>query len=365
MIALALVERGRFSKDEREKDLAGDRARHESMDKDKETTNVVQDKPDADEEKQRRNMEKLRSELGSFICAALDNPRVIEIMVNPSDGYIFLDYVKSKMKPTGRKVSGNRLKAALGTIAAMLDTKINALCPSIEGELPLDGSRVTGTIPPISEGPGLCIRKHTSIVVPLSCYVEEERISEEHAGQLRKAIENKKNILVAGGTGSGKTTFVNALLDVLNDLSPDDRLVVLQDTLELKYSQDNVYALRTDKKSETTMQSLVKISLRLRPDRIIVGEVRGGEALDLLKSWNTGHPGGISTLHANDAGSALIRLEQLTSEVSVSPMKELIGEAVDIVVFLQRQDEKGPVVREVMEVKGVNVKSGVYDCELY
>jgi type IV secretion system protein VirB11 len=326
------------------------------------TTNHQQD---ADEEKQRRNIEKLRNELGAFICAALDNPNVIEIMVNPPEGYIYLDYVKSKMRHTGEKIATSRLKAALGTIAAMLDTKINALCPSIEGELPLDGSRVTGTIFPISEGPGLCIRKHTSIVVPLSCYVEEERISEEHAARLRAAVENRKNILIAGGTGSGKTTFVNALLDVLNDLNPDDRLVVLQDTLELKYGQENVYSLRTDKKSETTMQSLVKISLRLRPDRIIVGEVRGGEALDLLKSWNTGHPGGISTLHSNDALSALIRLEQLTSEVSVSPMKELIGEAVDIVVFLQRQADKGPVVTEVLEVKGVDVKNGVYDCEFH
>ena len=199
----------------------------------------------------------------------------------------------------------------------------------------------------------------------MNCYVEEERISKEHAACLKEAVENRKNILIAGGTGSGKTPFVNALLDVLNDMSPEDRLVVLQDTLELKCAQDNVYSLRTDKKSETTMQSLVKISLRLRPDRIIVGEVRGGEALDLLKSWNTGHPGGISTLHANGAESALIRLEQLTSEVSVSPMKELIAEAVDVVVFLQRQAEKGPVVTEVLEVKGVDVKSGIYNCEFY
>jgi type IV secretion system protein VirB11 len=176
-------------------------------------------------------------------------------------------------------------------------------------------------------------------------------------------VETKKNILIAGGTGSGKTTFTNALLDVLNDLDPEERLVVLEDTLELQYSLEDVYSLRTDEKSETTMQHLVKISLRLRPDRIIVGEVRGGEALDLLKSWNTGHPGGICTLHANSAESALIRLEQLVSEVSVTPMKELIGEAVDVVVFLKRRTGIGPVVSEVLEVKGVDVKSGVYHCD--
>jgi type IV secretion system protein VirB11 len=250
--------------------------------------------------------------------------------------------------------------AALGTIAAMLDTRINAVFPILEGELPLDGSRVEGTVPPVSAGPALTIRKHSSAVFPLSRYVEEGRLTEEWDAYLREAVEGRKNILIAGGTGSGKTTFANALLDVMNELSPTDRLIVLEDTPELRYSLENVYSLRTDEKSGVTMQRLVKTSLRLRPDRIIVGEVRGKEALDLLKSWNTGHPGGISTLHANSATSALIRLEQLISEASVSPMKELIGEAVDIVIFLKRRARKGPVVTEILEVKGVD--AGVYEC---
>ncbi|MCL2009667.1 MAG: P-type conjugative transfer ATPase TrbB [Synergistaceae bacterium] len=324
---------------------------------------------EAGEERQRRNLEKLRNELGSVICSALDDSGVIEIMVNP-DGKIWLDRAGSGMEYTRSRISPNRLMAALGTIAAMLDTKINALSPILEGELPLDGSRVEGTIPPISKGPGLAIRKHSSAVFPLNRYIEEERILPEHGAYLKKAVENRKNILVAGGTGSGKTTFVNALLDVLNELNPSDRLIVLEDTVELQYNLENVYSLRTDGKSGVSMQSLVKVSLRLRPDRIVVGEVRGGEALDLLKSWNTGHPGGISTLHANSAESALIRLEQLVSEASVSPMKELIGEAVDVVVFLKRQARKGskthgPVVTEILEVKGVDVKSGVYKCEFH
>jgi type IV secretion system protein VirB11 len=291
----------------------------------------------------------------------LDDPAVIEIMVNP-DGKIWLDCAGTGMKRTGKKIAPSRLTAALGTIAAMLDTKINASCPILEGELPLDGSRIEGTVPPVSEGPGITIRKHSSAVFPLSRYVEEERISAERGACLREAVEARKNILVAGGTGSGKTTFINALLDAVNELSSEDRLVVLEDTPELRYSLENVYPLRTDEKSEITMQRLVKTSLRLRPDRIVMGEVRGKEALDLLKSWNTGHPGGISTLHANSAASALIRLEQLISEASVSPMKELIAEAVDVVVFLQRHAKKGPVVTEVLEVKGVDAKIGAYDC---
>ncbi|MDR2179710.1 MAG: Flp pilus assembly complex ATPase component TadA, partial [Synergistaceae bacterium] len=271
------------------------------------TAAIPDRRQDTGEEKHRRNMEKLRNELGPVICSALDDPEVIEIMVNP-DSHLRLEYAKTGIRHTGEKIASSRLMAALGTIAAMLDTKINARFPILQGELPLDGSRVAGTVPPVSQGPGLCIRKHSSVVVPLRRYIDEERISEEHAARLREAITDRKNILIAGGTGSGKTTFVNALLDVLNDLSPNDRLVVLEDTLELQYSLEDVYSLRTDEKSETTMQSLVKLSLRLRPDRIVVGEVRGGEALDLLKSWNTGHPGGICTLHANSAESALIRL---------------------------------------------------------
>jgi type IV secretion system protein VirB11 len=325
------------------------------------TTAASDRQQEADGEKQRRNLEKLRGELGPAICAALDNPDIVEIMVNP-DGKVWLDHAAQGIERTETKIAPSRRMAALGTIAAMLDTKINARSPILEGELPLDGSRVAGTVPPISKGPGFTIRKHSSAVFPLSRYVREERISEGHAACLREAVEGRKNILVAGGTGSGKTTFVNALLDLLNELAPEDRLVVLEDTLELQYSLENVYSLRTDEKSEITMQLLVKTSLRLRPDRIVVGEVRGGEALDLLKSWNTGHPGGISTLHANSATSALIRLEQLISEVSLSPMKELIGEAVDIVIFLKRRARKGPVVEEILEVKGVDAKAGVYDC---
>ncbi|MDR3230133.1 MAG: P-type conjugative transfer ATPase TrbB [Synergistaceae bacterium] len=325
---------------------------------------VTDRQQEAGEERQRRNLEKLRNELGAVICEALDDGDVIEIMVNP-DGKIWLDRARSGMEDTGEKISPSRLTAALGTIAAMLDTRINAQSPTLEGELPLDGSRVEGTVPPISKGPGLTIRKHASAVFPMSRYIDEERIAAEHAVRLREAVESRKNILIAGGTGSGKTTFANALLDIMNELSPTDRLIVLEDTLELRYSMENVYSLRTDEKSETDMRRLVRISLRLRPDRIIVGEVRGKEALDLLKSWNTGHPGGICTLHANSAPSALIRLEQLISEASVSPMKELIGEAVDVVVFLKRQAGKGPIVAEVLEVKGVDLKSGAYDCNFY
>ena len=314
----------------------------------------------ANEETLRRNMEKLRHELGSIICNALDDKEVIEIMVNP-DGYIWLDRLSYGMENTGKKISPERLLAALGTIAAMLRTELNKNSPILEGELPLDGSRVEGVIPPVVKSASMSIRKHSSAVFPIERYIEEGRISKTGWGFLRDAIETRKNILIAGGTGSGKTTFVNAILDALAQLREDDRVLILEDTVELQCKMPNVFEMRTDAKSNTTMQKLVKASLRLRPDRIIVGEVRGGEALDLLKSWNTGHPGGICTVHANSARSSLIRMEQLISEVSKTPMKDLIGEALDVVVFLKRVAQIGPIVAEIVEVSGI--QDGEYACK--
>lgn len=313
----------------------------------------------AAEETLRRNMDKLRHELGSVICNALDDREVIEIMVNP-DGCIWLDRLSIGMENTGQKILPERLLAALGTVAAMLRTELNKASPILEGELPLDGSRVEGVIPPIVRSASMSIRKHSSAVFPIERYIEEGRISQKGWSFLQDAIETRKNILISGGTGSGKTTFVNAILDALVRYREDDRVLILEDTVELQCNMPNVFQMRTDAKSNTTMQKLVRASLRLRPDRIIVGEVRGGEALDLLKSWNTGHPGGICTIHANSARSSLIRMEQLISEVSKTPMKELIGEALDVVVFLKRMAQIGPIVAEIMEVDGVS--DGDYVC---
>jgi type IV secretion system protein VirB11 len=244
----------------------------------------------------------------------------------------------------------------------MLKTEVNKFSPILEGELPLDSSRIEGVLSPVTKAATLVIRKHSSAVFSMERYVEENRIDEKSWEFLKNAITGRRNILIVGGTGSGKTTFVNAILDALARFCPNDRVVILEDTVELQCKMENVLAMRTDAQSNTTMQRLVKVSLRVRPDRIIVGEVRSGEALDLLKSWNTGHPGGICTIHVNSAVSALTRMEQLISEVSRTPMKELIGEAIDVVVFLRRIAKFGPFVTEILEVKGVNA-SGGYDYE--
>jgi type IV secretion system protein VirB11 len=310
-------------------------------------------------EQLRRLDAKLKRELGVYVVEALENPDVLEICVN-SDGHIWIEEKTKRLYDTGNEISPESLIAALGTIAAMNGTELNESNPILECRLPLDGSRVEGSVPPVTpDGPSMTIRKHASAIFPLSQYVSESRISPEAADYLREAIRDERNILVAGGTSSGKTTFVNALIKELLEIAPKDRLIVIEDTLELQCATRNKQNFVS---SETvSMQKLLKTAMRYRPDRIIIGEVRGGEALDLLKSWNTGHPGGLATVHSNNARAALLRLEQLISEVSVTPMQALIAEAIHVVVYMREFGRIGRQVTEIITVTGY--REGEYQCE--
>jgi type IV secretion system protein VirB11 len=293
---------------------------------------------------------KLRHELGFDLVQALENPEVLEVCVN-SDGRIWVEEHEKKLYDTGYDIAPENLTAALGTVAAMNGTELNERNPVLEGHFPLDGSRVAGSIPPVSpDGPSMSIRKHASAIFPLSRYAAEGRIPEREAEYLREAIREAKNILVAGGTSSGKTTFVNALIRELLEIAPGDRLIVIEDTQELQCATANKQIFVTS--GNVTTRQLLKTAMRYRPDRIVIGEVRGGEALDLLKSWNTGHPGGIATVHANSAPAALLRLEQLVSEVSVTPMRALIAEAVNVVVSMKEFGRLGRQVTEIIRVTG-------------
>ena len=302
----------------------------------------------------RRNLSKLRREMGDKIRQAMDDPTVVEVMLNP-DGTVWTDRLGKGMEYLC-DMSDVQALQMLGTIAHMLGTVINVKNPRVEGELPGDGSRVEGVIPPLVLRPSFNIRKKASSVFPLSQYVETGRAQPEDMEILRKAILTRKNILVVGGTGTGKTTFVNAIINEMKLLTPQHRLVILEDTAELQCTMDNYVAMRSN--DEVSMQDLLKITMRQRPDRIIVGEVRGKEALDMVKAWNTGHPGGVCTVHANDARAGLLRIEQLISEVSETPMRELIGEAIDVVAFLVRDPKIGPKLAELIAVDGV--KNGEY-----
>jgi type IV secretion system protein VirB11 len=293
---------------------------------------------------------KLRRELGAQIEEALENKDVLEICVN-SDGHIWIEEIGKELLDTENRIEPENLLAALGTIAAMNGKELNESNSVLEGKLPLDGSRVVGTIPPTSpDGPSMSIRKHASAIFPLSQYIEEKRITENAAEYLRTAIREAKNILVAGGTSSGKTTFVNALIRELFEIAPNDRLIVIEDAEELQCATTNKQNFVATE--NVPMQKLIKTAMRYRPDRIIIGEVRGKEALDLLKSWNTGHPGGFATVHANDARSALLRLEELVAEASVNPLPTLIAEAIHVVVYMMEVGRIGRRVTEIIRVTG-------------
>lgn len=295
------------------------------------------------EEYQRRLNSKIVRELGREIVAALEDARVIEIMLN-SDGRLWIDRLGEGMSCIGSMSAPNAM-ALLGTIADGLGTVVTKTSPILEGELPLDGSRFEGLIPPVVARPTFTIRKKALLVFTLDDYVNQGILEEAQKAVIQDAIRERRNILVVGGTGSGKTTLTNGIIAEMVRLTPEDRLVIMEDTAEIQCQAENAVILRTS--IDISMQQLLRATMRLRPDRIIVGEVRGAEALALLKAWNTGHPGGIATLHANSADSGLVRLEQLIAESGIqADMKALIDEAVDVVIFIEKSNG-GRRIREI------------------
>ena len=298
-------------------------------------------------EQSRRINEKLQRELGPVVVGLLNEPSVIEIMLNP-DGTLWVERLGMGMVPFGVMPPANA-EALIATIASTLRAEVTAENPILECELPLDGSRFEALIPPVVAAPVFTIRRKALKVFTLADYVDQRIMSVGQKDLICDAIERRENILVAGGTGTGKTTLANALIEHISRVTPDHRLVIIEDTAEIQCLAENAVMLRAA--DHVDMTRLLKATMRLRPDRICVGEVRGPEALALLKAWNTGHPGGVSTVHANDARAALIRLEQLIAEASQNPMARLIGEAIDWIVSIVKTAE-GRRVREVLSVQG-------------
>jgi len=272
--------------------------------------------------------------MGPTIAAALADPAVIEIMVNP-DGALRLDRLGEGRTDTGTRYDPAQVERIIRLVASHARTEVHAASPIVSAELPPHGEgageRFEGVLPPVCLAPCFSIRKPAAKIYTLLDYVTDGIISVDSARLLSRAVVDRKNILVAGGTSSGKTTLANALLAEMAHL--DERVILIEDTRELQCAASDVVALRT-RPGIVGMADLVRSTLRLRPDRIIVGEVRGAEALDMLKAWNTGHPGGIATVHANSAVSALYRLEQLVQETVVTVPRRLIAEAIDMIVFL-------------------------------
>jgi P-type conjugative transfer ATPase TrbB len=296
-----------------------------------------------------RLIRKLRDALGEAICRALDDTSVVEIMVNP-DGRLFVERLGQGMEMLTALQPG-AAEIIIGSVAHALQSEADADRPIISGELPIGGHRFEGLLPPVVSSPSFTIRRRASRLIPLDDYVRDGIMTAAQAAAIREAIAARLNIVICGGTGSGKTTLANAVIAEIVSEAPQDRMVILEDTAEIRCAAENAVALHTS--DAVDMARLLKSTMRLRPDRIIVGEVRDGAALTLLKAWNTGHPGGVTTIHSNRTLSALRRLEQLTAEVSQQPMHAVIGEAVDLVVSIERAG-KSRRVRDVMRVTGFN-----------
>ncbi len=305
-----------------------------------------------------RLVRKLQDALGDQLCVALDDATVVEIMLNP-DGKLFIERLGHGVAPAGAMTPA-AAEVVIGSVAHALQSEADTDRPIISGELPIGGHRFEGLLPPVVSGPAFTIRRRASRLIPLEEYVKSRIMTAAQASVIRSAIEARMNIVISGGTGSGKTTLANAIIAEVVATAPDDRMVILEDTVEIQCAAENAISLHT---SDTIdMARLLKSTMRLRPDRIIVGEVRDGAALTLLKAWNTGHPGGITTIHSNTAMSALRRLEQLTAEASQQPMQAVIGEAVDLVVSIERTG-KGRRVREIIHIEGY--RNGHYQTEHY
>jgi P-type conjugative transfer ATPase TrbB len=276
------------------------------------------------------------------VLMALEDDLISEIMVN-QNGDVLTETIGGQINKIA-EISPQQAEGFANLIASLMGASVSSENAVLEGELPGYPARVAILVPPVVPAPTISIRKKAIAIYTLADYETTNALSLEQKLILQGWICQRKNILVVGGTASGKTTFMNGLVAEVSQLTPHHRLVVLEDTVELQCQATNVVQMRSS--DAVPLQALVKTTLRHRPDRIIVGEVRGKEVFDLLTAWSTGHPGGLASLHANSAKGAFTRLEQLLEIAVQSPMRGLIGEALDAIVHI----EKTPSGRKIQEL---------------
>ncbi len=320
-----------------------------------------------------RLKERISRECKGPVLDALLSPTVAEVMRNP-DGKIWIWDLKRGIYDSGYIMPESQAISMLQTSAAMLETTINEKSPILEGEFPLDGSRLEGIVYPIVQSATFSIRKAASQVFTLDNYREsgiiptgplrgplhgreEHRVWPHAIDCIRAAIGERKNILVVGGTGSGKTTFINACFHELSVQCPDDRVIAIEDTREVQMPVLNKVLMRSSE--DVPMDRLLKASLRLNPTRIVVGEVRGREAFTLVKAWGTGHPGGLCTVHATSAAEGLDIFTARCFEhpdgknLSMDMMGRMIAAVVDYVIVIEQTGgTTGRLITEICEVKG-------------
>lgn len=299
-----------------------------------------------------RAKKKLERDMGPRLLEALHDPKTIDILLN-EDGTLWIERQGQRLQRLDDLyLRRAQAQAILETVAGYHGKEITKNSPLLEGEFPIDGSRFAGQLGPVVSAPVFAIRKKPIEVYTLAQYVEAKIMTAAQAQLIRDAITAHKNILIIGGTGSGKTTLVNAIIQAMVDNDPLERFVIIEDTGEIQCTAENYIQYHTT--IDVSMTMLLKTTLRMRPDRILVGEVRGEEALDLLDAWNTGHPGGAATLHANSASEGLTRLKSLVSRNMSAPseIEPLIGEAVHVVVHIAKTPDGSRRIQGILEVSG-------------
>ncbi len=303
-------------------------------------------------ESRKRLYEKLYHDLGNTLIECLEEKAIHEIMLNP-DGYLWIDHATTGLQSITQLRSPQAF-AIIHAVAGLHDFIITQQSPLLEAELPffrsLQGQRFIAQIPPIVSGPSFTIRKRSDIIFTLDDYRQTERITESQIVVLRDLIRNRKNILICGGPGSGKTTVINALILEMLQQDAQQRLLILEDVPELQCQAVNKVSMLTT--ATVTMTSLVRTAMRMRPDRILIGEVRGAEALDMLKAWNTGCPGGLCSVHANGAEEAIQRILDLAMEnrLTAQPI-QLVAHTIDAIVSVVRQKHQKGFIHEILGLR--------------
>ncbi len=292
----------------------------------------------------------LKALFSGVLWDCFNDKSVVEIMVNP-DGCIYVERLGKDIENVG-SIPPVKTEQIIKMVAAYHGEIVTHDKPICQGEFPIDFSRFEGLLPPVVEGPSFTLRKKAIMIFSLNDYVKNGVMSENQKNTICKAVSERKNILVVGGTGSGKTTLINAIIQEMVEQNPQERIVIIEDTNELQCAAQNCVQMRTS--PHVSMTDLLKATLRYRPDRILVGEVRGAEALDLLDAWCTGHPGGCATVHSDTAERGLKRLNMLVTRNKEAPpqVELLIGEAVQVVVNIVKDPIKhNRFIRSIIEVE--------------
>lgn len=295
------------------------------------------------------NWNRLKSDLGSNILKYIESDDVVEVMLNP-DGNLWVEKHGMPMEIIGN-INVEKAMMIINSIAFSAGAIVDKNNPDLSCELPFNGSRFQGSIPPISEAPAFSIRKKAIKVYSLNDYIEKNIINYNQYKIIQEAIIDKKNILVVGAAGSGKTTFCNAIINEISLLDPTCRIGIIEDTTELQCTIKNKICLKTS--SNRTMQDLLKNMMRLRPDRICVGEIRGIEAQTLIMSWNTGHNGGVATIHANNSIAGIKRIEQILNSYNLAAIPDVIAEAINLIINIQKTSI-GRVVKDIIKLESIN-----------